>query len=85
MAELLLHKSLYDGPSVHRVAALYGEVARVSIDDGEHELIVRFDDVDPDVADDLLDHFGNHVLVESVRTHNHAEQTLTGQDAGGAA
>lgn len=78
MPELSLHKSLYDGAAVHAVAGQYSGVARVSVEEGEHELLVRFDQVDPDVADVLLDHFANHVLVQTLRSHVQAEQALTG-------
>ena len=79
MPELTLHKSLYDGPAVHAVAAQYRDLATITVDEGEHELLVRFEDIDPDVQDVLLDHFGNHVLVESLRSHVGAEQALLGE------
>jgi len=77
--ELVLHKSLYDVAAVHAVAALYGGVATVAVDEDDHAMTVRFDDVDPDVADVLVDHFGNHVLVETVKSSNAAEQVLIGE------
>lgn len=78
MAELLLHKSLYDAAVVRAVAALYEGVAAIGIDEAEHELIVRFDRVDPDVAEVILDHFANHALVETVRANAGAEAALQG-------
>lgn len=78
MPEIFLHKSLYDAAAVHAVAAQYQGVATVAVEDGEHEVVVRFDQVDPDVVEVLVDHFGNHVLVETVRRHAGAEQTLLG-------
>lgn len=79
MLELTLHKSLYASGAVHAVAAMYGGVAQVAVDESEHDLVVRFDQVDPDVAEVLLDHFANHVLVETVRTTVQAEQAMTGE------
>ncbi|RME23240.1 MAG: hypothetical protein D6798_13935 [Deltaproteobacteria bacterium] len=78
MPELMLHKSLYDAAVVHQVARLYEGVATIAVDEDPHAVTVRFDDVDPDVADVLVDHFGNHVLVETVKQANAAEQVLMG-------
>lgn len=81
--EVSLHRSLYDAGAVEAVASLYAGVARVTVLPAEHELTVRFEQVDPDVADVLVDHFCNHVLAETVVRRNQAEATLRG-DGGGA-
>ena len=79
--ELRLHRSLYDGDAIGAVAERYAAVATISIDAGEHELTVRFDQVDPDVADVLVDHFGNMALHETIVRRNQAEATMSGGDS----
>lgn len=81
--EVSLHRSLYDGGAVEAVASLYAGVAQVTVLPSEHEVTVRFEQVDPDVADVVVDHFCNHALVETVVRRNQAEATLRG-DGGGA-
>lgn len=76
-----LHGSLYDLDAARQVAEGYGGLARVELEPGAYDLTVRFHDVDPDVTDVLVDHFCNHVLVETVRRHNQAEGRLRGEVA----
>lgn len=82
-AEVLLHRSLYEPQAIDEVAALYGGVARLTVEPLDHELRVRFDEVDPDVADVLVDHFCNHVLARTVVMRNQSEATLIGAGRGG--
>lgn len=76
--ELRLHRSLYDGDAIRAVAERYAAVATIAVDVGEHELTVRFDQVDPDVADVLTDHFCNMALHETIVRRNRAEATMAG-------
>ncbi|MCB9778820.1 MAG: hypothetical protein H6742_09675 [Alphaproteobacteria bacterium] len=74
-----LHGSLYDLAAVRELAGQYGGVARLSLEEGDHAVTVRFDDIDTDVADVLVDHFCNHALVETVRRNSQAEARLRGE------
>lgn len=79
MTEVRLHRSLYGADAVHRVAGMYGNVAQVAVEDLDHELCVRFSQVDPDVSEILLDHFCNHVLAETVKDSRRSEKILAGE------
>lgn len=81
-SEVCLHRSLYDSLAIEEVAAQYAGVARVSVSTTEHELRVVFDEVDPDVAEVLVDHFCNHALAATVVRRNQSEATLRGQSGG---
>lgn len=71
--ELTLHRSLYSTDAVRAAAAAFGALATVTVLDRDHELLVTFSDVDPDVQEVLLDAFANHALFET--TKQHASQT----------
>jgi len=74
--ELRLHRSLYDDDAVYDVAAKYAGVATIQIEADGDSLRVHIDQIDPDVADVLVDHFCNHVLSETVVRFNQAESSL---------
>ncbi|NOY24624.1 MAG: hypothetical protein GXP62_02020 [Oligoflexia bacterium] len=76
--DLSLHRSLYDSDAVADVAGRYSGVAMIDITVGPHDLVVRFDKVDPDVADILPDHFCNLALQETIVRRNQAETTMAG-------
>ena len=77
-AELTLHRSLYDVGAVRDLVPQYQGVATIRLDEAEHELRLQFSEVDPDVASMLVDHFCNHVLVETVTRRNQSLATLSG-------
>jgi len=77
--EVSLHRSLYDADAVTAVAARYDGLATFHIHAGEHDIVVAMTDIDPDVADVLVDHFCNLALQETIVRHNQAEATMTGQ------
>ena len=70
MSELLtLHRSLYRPEAVSASAAAFAGLARIEVEPLESEIRIRFDEVDPDVHEVLLDAFANHALAETVRLH----------------
>lgn len=73
-----MHRSLYDAGAIRDLVPQYRGVAAIEVDEAEHELRVRFSAIDADVADVLVDHFCNHVLVETVVRRNQALATLAG-------
>jgi len=77
-AELALHRSLYDAEAVRDLLPQYQGVATIRVDEAEHELRLSFTEIDPDVAPMLVDHFCNHVLVETVTRRNQSLATLSG-------
>lgn len=78
MVELRLHASLYDRAEVQRLLPLYQGLARIGIEEGEEELRLSFAEIDPEVADTLVDHFANHALAQTVRARAQALETMTG-------
>lgn len=81
--DLSLHRSLYDSDAVADVAGRYSGVATIDVTVGQHDLVVRFDKVDPDVADILPDHFCNMALQETIVRRNQAEAAMAGTQTGG--
>lgn len=77
-AERALHRSLYDAGAIRDLVPQYQGVATITVDEAENELRLRFSGIDPDVADVLVDHFCNHVLVETVTRRNQSLATLSG-------
>lgn len=66
---LTLHRSLYRPEAIRASAAAFAGLARVEVVQEEEETRINFHDVDPDVADSLIDAFANHALAETVRLH----------------
>jgi hypothetical protein len=68
-AEVQFSSDLYVMAAVTESARAFGELAKVSItvpapDSGT--IIVRFADIQPDVADAIADEFCNHVLAGTI-------------------
>ena len=67
MSERLgFHRSLYDPQAVRAAADAYLHLARVEVIEEGDEVLATFIDIDPELADVLLDAFANHVLHETV-------------------
>jgi hypothetical protein len=67
-----LHRSLYAAEAVQAAAAAYAELARIEIQDADHEFTVAMDDIDADYAgheEELADSFANHALFETIQRH----------------
>lgn len=68
-AEVLLSADLYVMAAVTESARAFGELARVSVtapEPGTGTIIVRFTDIQPEVADAIEDEFCNHVLAGTI-------------------
>jgi hypothetical protein len=59
-------RSLYRVDAVEAAAAAYGECARVVVTVAGSEIVVAFEDVDPELGEDLFDAFANHALFETI-------------------
>ncbi len=66
---LRLHRSLYRGSAIRSSAAAFAHLAQIEVEEGEAEILIRFDAIDPDVAHLLVDAFANHALAATVRAH----------------
>ena len=70
MAEVLsFPRSLYRSDAVAAVAALYGDLARISVEEDGSHVRVTIADPEPDLADQIADAFANHALAESIRLY----------------
>lgn len=69
---LSFSRSIYRLDAIEAAVGAYAELAEISVEAGESEVVVTFTSPHPAVADELTDAFGNHVLFETVRRHREA-------------
>jgi len=74
-AEVQFSSDLYVLAAVQASALAFGELAKVSVESpaGSATIIVRFAEVQADVADALPDEFCNHVLAGTIEHRRLAE------------
>jgi hypothetical protein len=66
MIQLLLDKKLYQAEAVKEAAADFSELAKIEVTNSGSQLQVTFEEIDPDVADVLVDEFLNFALAGTI-------------------
>jgi len=69
VASVSFHKSLYAPEAVQAAASAYADLAKIVLQDHDHETLAQIDGVDERVPD-VIDAFCNHALYESIVRRN---------------
>lgn len=67
MPELRFHRSLYPPEVVTAAAAAFGQLARITVQENEHDTKLRLEDVHPHFEGRLADELANYVLQATVQ------------------
>lgn len=60
---------IYSPVAVERAVAVFGDLAKFTVDHGDSMVSVAWSEPDPDVADVLADELANYALNETILLH----------------
>ncbi len=66
MKKVVLNRKLYGVAAVRSAAEDFAELAKIEVDSSGQDLEITFDQVDPDVANVLVDEFLNFALAATI-------------------
>ncbi len=66
MKTVVLNRKLYGATAVRSAAEDFAELATIVVDSSGQDIAVTFDEIDPDVAEVLVDEFLNFALAATV-------------------
>jgi hypothetical protein len=66
MMSVVLNRKLYVATAVRSAAEDFAELAQIAVTTSEKGIEVTFDQIDPDVADVLVDEFLNFALAATI-------------------
>jgi len=67
MPEVRFHRSLYAAEVVLQAAEAFGQLARISVEENEHDVKLTLDEVHPHFEGRLADELANYVLQGTIQ------------------